>query len=110
MPEEPEGHSCTHEFTCGFCRARRNEVRNLHNNFDSFRKEIKGLRDKLDDCEEVITGLRAAHQSGSREEWEAAVKVAVGLFTGYHYKHPVGDYCVFCHAQWPCEESEEVNG
>ena len=22
-----------------------------------------------------------------------------------HFKHPTGDYCVYCRAQWPCEES-----
>ena len=21
-----------------------------------------------------------------------------------HRKHPTGDYCVWCHSQWPCEE------
>lgn len=24
-----------------------------------------------------------------------------------HAKHPTGDYCVYCRAQWPCEESLE---
>jgi hypothetical protein len=27
-----------------------------------------------------------------------------------HEKHPTGDYCIYCRAQWPCEEAEPKGG
>lgn len=29
---------------------------------------------------------------------------------GEHSKHPTGDYCVYCRAQWPCEDSLRGGG
>lgn len=42
-------------------------------------RKVAGLRTRIGGFREAILGLRAAHHSGSREEWEAAVKVADSL-------------------------------
>jgi chromosome segregation ATPase len=40
-------------------------------------KHANALREEVEWLREAITGLRAAHHSGDRDEWEAAVRAAL---------------------------------
>jgi hypothetical protein len=61
----------------------------------------------------LIFVWRQASYSGTPDEYqraavdleEEAIRVSV-VRAAEHRKHPSGDYCVWCRAQWPCEESE----
>jgi len=38
--------------------------------------------------------------------WNEMSAALAGGERAQHSKHPTGDYCVYCRAQWPCAEAE----
>jgi hypothetical protein len=79
---------------------------------DSQSLDIECLCSEVERLKHLIFVWRQASYSGTPDEYqraavaleEEALRVSV-VRAAEHRKHPTGDYCIFCRAQWPCEEA-----
>ena len=91
------------------------EVERLTNklNADSQNFEIECLSSEVERLKHLIFVWRQASYSGTPDEYQRAavdledeaLRISVVRAEPKHAKHPTGDYCVYCRAQWPCAEA-----
>jgi len=94
---------------------------------DTLRSTVHGLSVQIEEGGKEERALREIMRRlvDGIDNWNASVEPIIGRPVDYwwpaleearaaiapevkpeHRKHPSGDYCVWCRAQWPCEEAE----